>query len=659
MGSTSRVHERRKARARKAPGSASGAVAQLRAFQALTEAVLAHSSDLVVFFDPDGTIDWVSPSVLKAFGIEPEVLAGLNCFDLVHPADRAQASLDFASILDLGDSVLTEFRIEFDGTMHWVEGVFTNLLDEPDVGRIVGNLRDVTERKEAAEALLFHGTLLAAVGEAVVAVDNGGHILYWNDAAEALYGWSAEVAAGQRFDLLVPTAPGWEVPAADEILGGRSWSGELRVVARSGQVVPILSTARPVLGIDGELIATTVVSIDLTEQLRQRQKDDEARRRLLEAQESARLGSFEIDLSTGEVTRSPELWRIIGHEPGSIEGVDLEHVHPDDRADVEAALQAAADGLPDISCTHRVVRADGTVRWVLSRTRATGLPVGTVLSGTMQDITERHQAELALAHQATHDPLTGLANRRKLLADLERSISSRATATTTAVISCDLDHFKTVNDRLGQVTADEVLRAVGGRLRNLIQPGDTMARPGGDEFVICCREVRDRDDLIRRAERLQLALLEPVVLGGDAIELSASIGAAASRPGSSAEDLLHEADAALHEAKQRGGSHLVVFDEALQAEVARRQQLITEIDGALRSGQFQTYFQPEVALATGTLLGFEALARWHHPVHGLVPPTEFIELAERSRMIGRLGRMVCETRAPPSPAGSTSAPSSA
>ena len=629
------------------PGGAASSqllVDQLRAAQAMTDAVLAHSQDIVMMCDPDGTITWVSPSLSGVLVVPPSALIGRNGFEIIHPDDRDRVLADLTCIPELGDHVRTEFRIVLGDTTWCFEAIATNLLDEPNVGQIVSNLRDVTDRKAAEAEIHLQSILLAAAGQAIVATDGRGGIIYWNDAAEALFGWTSSEALGQQVRTLLRTADPTDAPtlaAADRIIAGEAWEGELDVRVKGGGVVPILTTARPVLDGDGSTIGMTVVSMDNTEQVRRRAATEEARRRLAVAQASANLGSFEIDLASGIVTRSDELSRILGVDPGEPAAMTDELVHPEDRARVAAAMANALAGQPSASCTHRIVRPDGTTRWVVSRSSQVRHAGSAILAGTMLDITEQHEAELALAHLANHDSLTGLPNRRLLVEALQSSLErSGESDRRTGVVFIDLDDFKVVNDRFGHVDGDDILRFIGDRLGRAVAEGDTIARLGGDEFVVCCDDVVDVQDLRVRAARLQTSLGEPLVVGSQSHRLTASVGMALSVPGMEAEELLRNADAAMYAAKQGGGARVELFDELLYADLRRRQELAAEIASALDHGQFQTHFQPEVALRTGTLVGFEALARWEHPERGMLSPAEFIEIAEGTGTVTQLGRQV-------------------
>ena len=339
---------------------------------------------------------------------------------------------------------------------------------------------------------------------------------------------------------------------------------------------------------------------------------------------------------------SPSAYSVFGAAASTLVGTNgIEIVHPDDRARVLAEL-SLLDGIGDHVRTEFRIDLDGEVRWIEETvTNLLDEPNVHTLIGNVRDITERHEAEVALGYQVNHDPLTGLANRRLLVESLESSLArSAASRRHTGVVFIDLDDFKAVNDRLGHVDGDEVLRAIGELFEGLVDPGDTVARFGGDEYVVCLDDVASADELLGRVARLQVGLRAPFRFRNQAQTLTASFGMALSTTGSDPEGLLRNADAALRAAKKAGRGRSELFDDVLHSDLRDRQELASQLAVALDAGLVTTHFQPEVALRTGALVGFEALARWDHPTRGSVSPTEFIELAELSGTIGQLGRQV-------------------
>ncbi len=251
---------------------------------------------------------------------------------------------------------------------------------------------------------------------------------------------------------------------------------------------------------------------------------------LAEAQRVARIGSWEWDAITGLATFSDEMYRILGLRPGEVEAsydVYLERAHDEDRDEVDAAVLAALDARSSFSFEHRV-RTGDLVRWVHNRGRvevaADGTPRRAV--GTVQDVTERRDAEERLAHQALHDPLTGLPNRALFVERLEDALGrAQANRVGLAVFFCDIDSFKGVNDTLGHETGDALLVAMAPRIRLALRPGDLVSRFGGDEFLVLCEQLTTPDRAADVAARLSDAFKEPFSLGGREHHVTASVGA--------------------------------------------------------------------------------------------------------------------------------------
>ena len=246
-----------------------------------------------------------------------------------------------------------------------------------------------------------------------------------------------------------------------------------------------------------------------------------------------------------------------------------------------------------------------------------------------------------VARETPHDPLTGLPNRRLFLDHIEKALARSArSGQATAVMVIDLDDFKDIHDRTGSEAADRVLQQVGEVLVAEMRTGDIVARLGGDEFFVCCDGLAGPAEALHIAERIQTALREGVDVQGSFPDLSTSVGVAASARGVRPEGMMRNAFAAMYSAKDVGRGEVALFDHAAHEASRLRNQEVAELRAALLAGDVKTYYQPQVSLATGRIVGFEALARWTHADRGAIPPSEFIALAEDGGLIDELGAQV-------------------
>jgi diguanylate cyclase (GGDEF)-like protein len=326
-------------------------------------------------------------------------------------------------------------------------------------------------------------------------------------------------------------------------------------------------------------------------------------------------------------------------------GLWFQQLHPQDRVDVLADEQSQLKGSDPSrvsSYTYRLRHRNGATVWIRDDAMMLWDEEGRpTWHGVLVDFTAQKLLEERLEHQAFHDPLTGLPNR-KLFHDRVGHALSRRHAGRVAVLFIDLDNFKTINDTFGHACGDEVIVTTAHRLQTCARAGDTAARLGGDEFALLVEDVTP-EQVRALADRVLDALSQtPVQFSGRTLTVGASVGIALAGPGETTETLLRNADLAMYEAKLQGRCRHVLYEPTMHATAMTRFRLKEALQSALADGGITLAYQPIADLSTGAVVGFEALARWSDPLLGDVPPAEFIPVAEETGMIHQLGHWVIE-----------------
>ena len=403
--------------------------------------------------------------------------------------------------------------------------------------------------------------------------------------------------------------------------------------------------------IDGEPSGRVWSFRDVTDRAAAEEALRQSRATLAEAQQIAHLGSWSMDLVTGDVHWSEEIYRIYGMTEGTDKPVPFAQFdHPDDAAAVRRATEESKRLREPFNIDHRIVRRDGTVRWVQERGDfffdRNGKPLRSV--GTMIDITERKETEQQLARHAHYDSLTELPNRTLLADRANQAIAySDRHKRPTAVLFLDLDRFKNVNDTLGHSIGDALLKAVAGRLKRSVRAVDCVARLGGDEFIIVLTDLPNSQAAMKIAQKIVNETGRSYVVSGHELFTTASIGISMyPADGHDVETLLRNADTAMYQAKDRGGNNFQFFAPEMHAVAVKRLSLENELRNALRRDEFLLHYQPIASLRTGQIVGAEALLRWRHPTLGLRLPDDFTAIAEDAGLIVPIGawavRAACE-----------------
>jgi len=381
---------------------------------------------------------------------------------------------------------------------------------------------------------------------------------------------------------------------------------------------------------------------EINERLRAETALRESEERYALAARGANDGIWDFNLGANTIYLSPRWKEMLGYEEQEISDSPDEwfsRIYPDDLDLLKTTLSALVNGqTPHLEAECRVRHKDGAYRWMLTRGVAVHGADNNVdrIAGSQTDISERKTVEARLVHDAFHDKLTGLPNRALFLDRLEKAIwrAQQEPDYSFAVLFLDLDQFKDINDSLGHPTGDQLLVAVARILKNTLRLSDTVARQGGDEFVILLDGIRDGADAILKSREIQAALSAPIVLGHNNISISTSIGIVLGALGyNQPEDVLRDADIAMYGAKRRGKSTFELFDPQMRQSIMERLSLENDLKFALSKNQLQVHYQPIIALQDGKLTGFEALVHWQHPRQGLLTAGQFLAIAQETGLI--------------------------
>ncbi len=360
-------------------------------------------------------------------------------------------------------------------------------------------------------------------------------------------------------------------------------------------------------------------------------------------------GLWEWDLETNRLYLSPRWRAILGcHEIETGPGEWFSRVHPDDiKGLLSKVIAHLYHHIPYVEYEYRIVRRDGSLRWILCRGLAQRDATGRAyrIAGSQTDVTERkeHQWTIAQLHQnALQDTLTFLPNRTFFLKQLSQRFAQKPKEDSSfAVLLLDIDRFRVINNSLGPSISDQVLIGVARRMEEYISNTASIARTGNDEFAILVDQVVNPASIIELVDRVQSQLTVPFFVQEHEIFITSSIGIAlCTSVYNHSEDLVRDADTALHRAKEMGGARYVFFDAVMHTVALEQLHLERDLRRALEQQEFCVYYQPIISLKFGKIVGFEALIRWNHPERGLLEPAEFIVLAEETGLINSLDRWV-------------------